>query len=136
MDVAQIVAAGGIIVTVLLAYVQMQKSQRATLAAQETHLKNQLKVRIYEHSTSTFEQASDLLSESHANTISVVHNLRMAVEGWPLTPGKTIQELGDAHHAASRASNDVLRKLEQYEIAFARFGSIRRGLAEGHHTFL
>ena len=34
MDVAQIVAAGGIIVTVLLAYVQMQRSQRATLQAQ------------------------------------------------------------------------------------------------------
>ena len=147
MDVAQIVAAGGIIVTVLLAYVQMQKSQRATLeaqersqratlAVQEAHLKNQLKVRIYEHSTSTFEQASDLLSKSHVNTISVVSTLRMAVEGLPFTPGKTVQELADAHYAAAGALSAVLRKLEQYEIAFARFGSIRRGLAQGHQMFL
>ena len=134
--VAQLVVAGGIIVTVRMAYVQMQKSQRATLAAQEAHLRNQLKVRIYEHSTATFEQGSDLISKSWAGTEATIFSLRMEVQGHPFSPARTWGELSDAHLAALRAVTAVLKKLEQYEIAFARFGSIRRGIAQGHRTFM
>ncbi len=132
----EILTVGGLILGVLVAYWKIQQTHKANIQAQEAHLRNQLKVRIYEHSTSTFEHASDLISKSQAGTEATIISLRMGATGYPFSPTDTWQELTDAHSAALRAVTDVLKKLEQYEIAFARFGSIRRELSEGHRTSL
>lgn len=132
----EILTVGGLILGVLVAFWKIQQTHKANIQAQEAHLRNQLKVRIYEHSTSTFEHASDLLGKSRADTEATISSLRMKATGYPFSPAKTWQELTDAHNGALRAVTAVLLKLEQYEIAFARSGSIRRGLSEGHRTLL
>lgn len=58
----------------------------------------------------------------------------MELGGLPAGPG-TWREIMDLQSEAAQALSDVLLKLEQYEIAFARFRSIRRQFAEEHTRF-
>lgn len=45
---SELITALGLVLGVLIAYLQIQKNQRAGLQLQEAHLRNELKLKLYE----------------------------------------------------------------------------------------
>lgn len=127
---------GGLVVTVLLAYLQIQKNHAATLRAQEAHLRDQLKVNVYEKVAAVFQDCAEQVNTAAGEMRSVVSNLRLALQGLPGTQRLTSAQLLDVHYNAQRALSRVLLVLEQYEIVFARFASIRRQFSDEHGRLL
>ena len=125
-----------VILTVLLAYSQIQKTQAANIRAKQAHLRDELRVRIYEGASATFEKANRLVGRSKIDTLWVVSTLKMELDGSPTSLRKTSTDLDDLHLDAAHALSDVFLKLEQYEIAFSRFRTIRRELSEEQRRFL
>ena len=127
--------AAGLILAVLLAYMQIQKTQAANIRAQQAHLRDELRVRIYEGASATFEKAADLVGRCRADTSAVISTLKMEIDGFPASLSTTSTDLSDLHFETAHALTDVLLKLEQYEIAFSRFRTIRREWSEEGRRF-
>lgn len=69
---AELLTAVGLILAVLLAYMQIQKTHAANIRAQEAHLRDQLRVRIYEEASTTFHNASRLVGRCNTDTRSII----------------------------------------------------------------
>ena len=63
-------------------------------------------------------------------------SLRMLADHLALSRWTTAADLARAHHDGFRALSRLLLRLEQYEIAFTRFRTVRRHLAEEHRQYL
>jgi hypothetical protein len=131
-----LLTAGGLILTVLLAYMQIQRTHRRNLEAQEAHLRNQLKVDLYEKAAAVFQAAADAANRASSDYRATLSVLELQAKGFPFAHSQTSADLLDSEKAASRALIAVLIFLEQHEIAFARFRDIRRALSETHENLL
>ena len=131
-----LIAVGTMVIGVLAIYLKIEKQQKSLLYLQEEHLKNELKLRIYERISETMSLAASLVGRTHTNMISVLSVLRMHTEGLPLVTTIKTADLRDAHFEAYRAVNEVLRVMEQYEIALLRFRTIRLHLGRTNTEFL
>jgi hypothetical protein len=137
VDNTQIITVGGMILGVLIAYLQIQKNQRAALVLQEEHLRNELKLKVYEKAAAVFADVSGLLVSASSLYRSPINSLDMRVrKGFPVSPTSTPKELSDAVHIAAAGITRVLLVLEEYEIVFARFRSFRRRLSADHSRLL
>ena len=132
----EVVFLGGLVVTVLLAYRQIELNHAATLRSQEAHLRDQLKVSVYEKVAGVFQHCAEQVNTASGEMQSVVSTLRLALQGIPVTQRFTSTQLLDVHDNAQRALTRVLLVLEQYEIVFARFASIRRQFSDENKRLL
>ena len=134
---AEILAALGLILSALIAYFQIQKNQRAALQLQETHLRNDLKLKLYERFSSVLDEASNDLSMASVQYFSVISMLEMRVrKGLPVAPTATGLELSPQVDSTQRRLNRILNVLEEYEVVFMRFRSFRRHLSADHTRLL
>lgn len=129
---ANLLTAAGLILTVLLAYMQIQRNQAATIRAQETHLRNQLKVSLYEKAAAIFHESAQRVNDVNHLTRSLLFTTKMIAQGYPFAHDKTGQDLIEANAAAGKGLNNVLFLLEQYEMAFSRFAPFRREISDSH----
>jgi hypothetical protein len=125
------------ILGVLIVYLQIQKNQRAALVLQEEHLRNELKLKLYEKAASIFADASGLLSSASSVYRPPLNSLDMRVrKGFPVSPTSASMGVSDAVHAAADGITRVLLVLEEYEIVFTRFRAFRRRLSADHTRLL
>jgi hypothetical protein len=115
---------------------QIQKTHRGNISAQREHLRNELRVSLYEKASGVFQNASITIGRAETTIRSAVMSLDMMAKGVPLAPRTTVQDTIEAHSGLSDAVSQVLRTLEQYEIAFSRFQSFRREFSESHQAAL
>ncbi|HEY3287730.1 MAG TPA: hypothetical protein VGJ96_11500 [Gemmatimonadaceae bacterium] len=135
--VGQIITAAGLILGVLLAYLQVQKNHAAALKLQEAHLRNDLKLRLYDRVSERFSTCSSLLSKAHFVHTGVFSAWHMRVrQGFSVAPQQLASEMSETAHAGAASVNAVLEIVEHYEIAFPRFETIRRELSEKHRELL
>jgi hypothetical protein len=132
----ELLAAAGLILTVLLAYMQIQRTQAATIRAQEAHLRNQLKVDLYAKAAAVFHDSAQRVQNVNSHIRSALSTIKLIADGFPFTHLKTGQELSDANAEAARGLNNVLFMLEQYEMVFSRFGPFRREVSDSHGRLL
>ena len=133
----ELIAALGLVLSVLIAYLQIQKNQRAGLQLQEAHLRNELKLKLYEKVSQVLADAGDCLSKASTQYYSVISMLDARVrKGFAVSPSQLGSQLADQGDAAQRALNRALNVLEQYEILFLRFGAFRRQISKDHSRFL
>lgn len=135
--IGQIITAASLILGVLLAYLQVQKNHAAALTLQEAHLRNELKLRLYDRVSERFSTCSSLLSKAqfvHTGIFSAWH-MRVR-QGFSVVPQQLPSELTETAHAGAASVNAVLEIVEHYEIAFPRFETIRRELSEKHRELL
>lgn len=136
-DRQAVITSLGLILGVFLAYLQIQKNARASLRLQETHLRNALKLKLYERIGQVMADASDRLSKASTQYYSVVSSLSLKVRKQvPMSIHETGMDLANVAHDAQRQLNRVLNILEEYEIVFLRFASFRRQLSVEHARFL
>jgi hypothetical protein len=128
--IANIITAAASILAVLGIYLQVQKGHASTLRAQEAHLRNQLKVDVYERVSKVFHDCAERVSAASGLAQSALFALHWADKGMPGTHPATSKALQEAHFEAVKSISKLQIALEQYEIAFARFGSIRRAIGE------
>lgn len=127
----------GLILSVLIAYLQVQRNARAALALQETHLQNELKLKLYEKIGVVLSDANDQLSKAGTQYFSVLSSLDLRVRKQiPVDVHDTGLALSAVVHEAQRRLSRVLNLLEEYEIVFLRFGSFRRQLVDEHRKLL
>ena len=133
---AELLTAGGLIITVLLVYMQIQKQHEAGILLQREHLRDELRAKLYEGLSASVQNASRLIGRANTMSISIVSSLhsRMDHPSWPLSA--TSEEMSEMHFSGAQALSDVLVEMEQYEIVFMRFRTIRRTLAEEHGRVL
>ena len=131
-----VLTVAGLILTVLLAYLHVQKNQRAALEAQQAHLRDQLKVQLYEKVSGVFQQCAETVQKALSEVQSTVWHLESASKGLPVEHIRSASDLIESNQHAQRALTKVLLVLEQYEMAFARFGSIRRQFSDDHKQLL
>ena len=133
----ELLAAVGLIVTVFVAYMQLQKSRRASLELQEEHLRNELKLKLYEKFSTVLFDAGSALSTAGVQYYSVLSAFRSRLEhGFNTSPSQIGADLSESAHVAQRALNRVVILLEEYEMVFARFTDFRRALSEEHGNLL
>lgn len=133
---ADLLTAGGLILTVLLAYVQIQKQHRANVELQREHLRDQLRTEVYKEVSAAVYEATRAVGRSHIKCITTAGTLRSRL-GFPAMPLRTTAEdLNEGHFEGANAFSDVLNAMERYEIVFLRFRSIRHALAEEHSRLL
>ena len=135
--ITEVLTAAGLLLTVLLAYLQVQKNHIAALQLQEQHLRNQLRLQLYEKSTVVFFDASSRLSKAASQYRPVLNAITLYVEkgvgSGAMEPGMPFAEVvHDAHHHLTK----VLLFLEEYEMVFARFRTIRRELSTANTKLL
>jgi hypothetical protein len=131
-----LLTAAGLILAVLLAYMQIQKTHKKNISAQREHLRNELRVSLYEKASAVFQNASSTIAQAENIIRSAIMTLDMMANGVPLTPRTTVQDTIHTHSGLSEAVSQVLRTLEQYEIAFSRFQSFRREFSDSHKAAL
>lgn len=129
-------AASGLVLTVLLAFMQLQRTHRATLEAQEAHLRNQLKVDLYAKVAPLVQDAAESAAHTASDYQSVLSVAAFQLQGLPFKHLRDATALLEGHRKAANAVLAVISFLEQHEIVFARFGSIRRALSEAHERLL
>ncbi len=135
--VGQLLTAAGLLLGVLIAYLQVQKNHATTLKQQEAHLRNDLKLKLYERISESFSRCSALLSKAHFAYTGTFSAWDMRVrKGFPVAPHQVAIELSDCAHTVAASVNAVLEIVEHYEIAFPRFETIRRELSEKHRELL
>lgn len=129
--VAHTLMAGGTVIAVLLVYLQVQKQHKSTLVLQEEHLKNEIRLKIYERIADSVEECSKLIgvavSEARNAVTIISAGDRQQVENLPQTGMSIIQ----AKHVATGAVAQLMRVIERYEIAFPGFVEMRLGLSQG-----
>jgi hypothetical protein len=134
---SELITALGLVLGVLIAYLQIQKNQRAGLQLQEAHLRNELKLKLYEIVSQVLSDAGASLSKASTQYYSVISMLDARVrKGFAVSPSQLGSELADQADSAQRGLNRALNVLEQYEILFLRFGGFRRQLSQDHSRFL
>jgi hypothetical protein len=128
--------AAGLILTVLLAYMQIQKTHKKTIEAQEAHLRNELKVNLYEKAAPVFQEAAYAATAAASDYRTAVSVIEMQAKGLPFAHFRTADELLEVERRGSQSLTAVLVFLEQHEIAFTRFRAIRRELSEAHKEYI
>jgi hypothetical protein len=123
----EVITALGLILGALVAYMQVQRNQRASLQLQETHLRNELKLKLYERFSATMAEASAKVSKASTQYYSVISSLSLRLRNaLPVSPTEVGIDLSDRVFAAHSALIGVANVLEEYEILFSRFGGFRR----------
>jgi hypothetical protein len=137
MTVGEVLTGLGLILSVLLAYLQIQKNQRAALQLQEAHLRNELKLKLYERFSSVLDEAGNDISKASVQYYSIIAMLDARVrKGLAVAPINTGLELSQQLDSAQRRLNRVLNLLESYEVVFMRFRAFRRHLSTEHSRLL
>ena len=131
-----LLTAAGLILTVLLAYMQIQRNQRAAIELQEAHLRNELKLKLYEKAAGIFHAASDRIRRLESVIRSVMWELQAVASGLGMPQTTTHDDILKTRSEATEGVASVLIALEQYEIVFSRFASFRRQLSESHSRLL
>lgn len=132
-----VITALGLVLGVLIVYLQLQRNHRASLQLQEQHLRNELKLKVYERVGSTLMNTGHSLSKATTQYYSVISSLGMRVRsGLEISPRDLGLDLSERVFTAHTALTGVLLLLEEYEILFAKFGSFRRELSEGCQRLL
>ena len=127
----------GLILSVLIAYLNVQKNQRANLQLQEAHLRNELKLKLYDKFSTVFAKAGDSVSLAGTQYYSIISMFNVRLQsGMAVSPTITGSQLTEQAHVAQTDLNRMLMVLEEYEIVFLRFGAFRRQLSEEHSRFL
>jgi hypothetical protein len=134
--VTEFLTAGGLILTVLLAYMQIQKQHGNALRLQAEHLRNKLKVQIYHEITAHLHKTARAQGRATSSYRSAVTSLRSNHENPAIQLTQTSNGLRRAHERASRSVSSLLILFEKYEIVFAHFGSIQRQFGDEHRRLL
>lgn len=134
---AEVITGLGLILGVLIAYLNVQKNHRANLKLQEAHLRNELKLKLYDKVSAVFAKAGDSVSLAGTQYYSVISMFKVRLQsGMAVGPTVTGSHLSEQAHIAQRDLNRMLMVLEEYEMVFLRFAAFRRQLSEEHSRFL
>lgn len=130
----EILTAGGLVITVLLAYLQIQRNQSSSLRLQSEHLKNQLKVEVFRELIGHLDRCGLSLGKAKADINRAIRNLeysRSKIQSYQVI---TSQAVRASDEKARRRLTRLTLLLEKYEIVFARFYSLRRGISDTSRT--
>lgn len=135
-ELAELLTAGGLILTVLLAYLQIQKQHRSSFRLQEEHLRNELKVQIYNEVSEHLQTAANALGRAESEYRSALLFLDSQQSGPVAKSTQTSEDITKAASAASRAISKLLILFEKYEIVFLNFSAIQREFGDQHRHLL
>ena len=84
---AEILTVGGLVITVLLAYLRLQKQEQSNLRLQERHLKNQLHLEVYDKVADVLDDAAQAMARSGSLVRSIMMSgmsFSLGKQGCPL----------------------------------------------------